>query len=145
MAGTYSTIEHGWWKDGAVAEVADVAARFLFVWSFTSSPMASLTGMTVVSSRALRRLLWPGEKRSEDDLAAVVDALAAKPLVLYDWDHEVLWCVRRAGHALKNEKQAKGAARWLTSVPPKSPLLAAFFEHYPNMKPLYEPMAGGSL
>lgn len=143
MAGTYSTIEHAWWKDGAVAEMP-LAARFLFVWSFTSSPMASLTGMSVVSTRALRRLLWPGESRTEDDLAVEIDALAAKPLVLYDWDHEVLWCVRRAGHALKNEKQAKGAARWLLSVPPESPILGTFFEHYPSVKPLYEAIAGGS-
>lgn len=137
MAGTYSTIEHGWWNDPAVSTLDSAEAKLLFVWSFTNAPMASLTGMTVVSERTLMRVT---QSASLDVLSDVIDRLADKPLVLYDHDYEVLWCRRRASHSIKNEKQAKGAIRYLTDVPHESPLLAMFWQHYPQLAKLAKAM-----
>jgi hypothetical protein len=133
--GTWSQIQHGWADDRELASL-DMTAKGLFVWSFTNSSCASLTGFTRVGSRALRQLLWPrsnGDRPvSEDQLADVLHQLGAKPFVLYDWDHELLWCRNRAGYAVKGPKQRTGAKRWVERMPP-SPLVDDFAKHYPEI------------
>lgn len=127
--GKFSQIEHATWGDAAVAELSAPAA-LLFVWSFTNGPCASLTGLTLVGARKLRRA---ARVDSEDALAAVLDELAAKPLCLYDWDHELLWCFNRVRYANASPKTIKGIKNWTSAVSENvngSPLLADYKKRY---------------
>lgn len=127
--GKFSQIEHATWGDSAVTELSAPAA-LLFVWSFTNGPCASLTGLTLVGARKLRRA---ARVDSEDALAAVLDELAAKPLVLYDWDHELLWCFNRVRFANASPKTTTGINNWVSAVAENvngSPLLAQFRRRY---------------
>lgn len=127
--GKFSQIEHATWGDAAVAELSAPAA-LLFVWSFTNGPCASLTGLTMVGARKLRRA---AHVATEDELAAALDELAAKPLVLYDWDHELLWCVNRVRYANSSPLTVKGIRNWTAAVAENvngSSLLAQYRRRY---------------
>jgi hypothetical protein len=126
---TFSTIEHGWWKDPAVRELSADAA-LAFVWSFTNSGPSSLTGVTAVSPRKFEGVLRGG------DVVPVLDELGQKPLVVYDWDAELLWCVARARFAVTGPKQKIGAQRVMAHFydeHPESVLLAMYAERYPEL------------
>lgn len=103
----------------------------LFVYSFTNGTCASLTGFTEASSRKLRRAVWPHDPDgvSEDVLDATLAALAAKPLVLYDWDAELLLCVERVRYAVQNPNQAKAVCKWIERLPP-SKLVDSWSERF---------------
>lgn len=130
--GKYSQIEHATWADSAVAELSAPAA-LLFVWSFTNGPCASLTGLTMVGARKLRKA---ARVASEDELAAALDELAAKPLVIYDWDHELLWCVNRVRYANSSPKTIQGIRNWTAAIGESvngSPLLADYQKRYRSL------------
>jgi hypothetical protein len=130
--GRYSQIEHATWADTAVADLS-ASAALLFVWSFTNGACSSLTGLTLVGARKLRKA---ARVASEDELAAVLEELAAKPLVLYDWDAELLWCVNRVRYANASPKTVQGIKNWTTAVSESangSPLLADYMKRYKEL------------
>jgi hypothetical protein len=121
----YTSIEHSFWTDEAIIDLDDDAsgALALFMWSMSNGPCASLTGLTEASRRKLARV------PCVHDVDQALARLAAKPLVLYDDDAEVLWCVNRADYSIKSWKQAAGALKWVESFPP-SPMVVMFKERY---------------
>lgn len=128
--GKFSLVEHATWGDTAVAELS-APATVLFLWSFTNGPCASLTGLTLVGARKLRKAARVG---SEDELAMALDELSAKPLVLYDWDHELLWCVNRVTYSANGSpKTEQGIRNWTDAVAESvngSDLLKAYRKRY---------------
>lgn len=128
MKRTYSNLNHDWWHDPAVRDLSP-AAKAMFVWSFTNSPCASLTGFTQASHRKLATALWPDAQPSFDALRAVLDELAEKPLVLYDDVSEVLWCPKRSAHALRSAKQLRAAIACVAQLPPCA-FVTAWAEKY---------------
>ena len=129
--GTFSLVHHAIWEDEAVRQLDGDGFR-LFLWSFTNGTSASLTGFTEASSRKIRRAVWPHERATEDRLEDVLMALAAKPLVLYDWDAELLLAVERPRYSVQNPNQAKAAAKWVAQLPP-SPLVEQYRERYAHL------------
>lgn len=94
--GTYSTINHAIWTDDAFLALS-LEARLLFVYSWTHSPWASITGIDYATEEQLFSALGLNSVWDED-MRYVEDALAelgSKPLVRYDWDTGLLWAVNR--------------------------------------------------
>jgi hypothetical protein len=117
------------WHDQAFMELS-TDARLLFIWSWTH-PANALCGLYHVSPRQLERALEERPGGSDPELRARVRAalleLAAKPLVLYDDDSEVLWVVRRAAYANRSAKVAVLLRREYSECPP-SPLKDKFMQ-----------------
>jgi hypothetical protein len=115
------------WNDPAFLELS-TDARLLFVWTWTA-PANALCGLYHVSPRMLERALEERPGASDGELRARVRAalleLAAKPLVLYDDDAEVLWVVNRARYANRSPKVAVLLRREVEECPP-SPLKEKF-------------------
>lgn len=119
------------WTDRAFLELS-VDARLLFIWAFTA-PKNALVGLYEVSPRRLERALAEGAGPSDPGLRervrlALVE-LAAKPLVLYDDDAEVLWVVKRAEYANRSPKVLVRLQREVAECP-ASPLRDAFLKAY---------------
>lgn len=122
------------WRDPAFVDLTP-DARLLFLWAWTN-PEAAISGLYAVSAKRMAQALgaMPGDPASA--WAAKVDAalkeLAAKPLVLWDDDAEVLWVVTRAHHSNRSPKAAAVMTKELARCPP-SPLKEAFIERYPAL------------
>lgn len=129
--GKYSNVLHELWDDAPIRELS-ADAKLLFLWSFTNSACASLTGLTPVSPRKLRRVLHEAPLAAEKRIESALDELARKPLVVYDWDQELLWCVERTKHVNSSPKVAIGVANWFASISAShpSPLLAKWKRRY---------------
>lgn len=133
--GKYSNVLHELWEDSPVRELS-ADAKLLFLWSFTNSACASLTGLTAVSPRKLRRVLQESpELAAESRVESALEELARKPLIAYDWDHELLWCINRASHANTSPKVAVAIRNWVdglgTTHP--SPLIPKWRRRYAEL------------
>jgi hypothetical protein len=122
--GTYSILLHETWTDDAFEELR-YPARLLFLWSFTHSPAASLTGLSHASPVRMMNV----HGFTTDELHSALEDLERKPLAIYDERNEVLWCVNRAAYALRSERSVKQALTVVRNMPP-SPLLDAWRRRY---------------
>lgn len=103
-------------------------ARLLYLWSFTNPEGANLSGLYHASPRQLQRAL--GEEAGlRERIAAALEELAVRPLVLYDEDGEVVWVVGRVEHTLRSPKQAVKMIREYGECP-DSPLKLMFRKQY---------------
>lgn len=107
-------------------------ARLLYLWTWTN-PDTAMSGLYECSPRRLERALDEREIVPRAELrrrvAAALLELAAKPLVLYDDDAEVLWVVGRVEHTLRSPTQAVRMIREWRACPP-SPLKDRFEAKY---------------
>jgi hypothetical protein len=132
--GEWAAVKNATWQDEDFLALS-APARLIFLFSFTHNPDASMTGLSRVSERQLMRAgggmggLLPGH-----ELDAVLEELGEKPMVRYDYDHEVLWCVRRGKHVSRSPFWLKGARSIVASMP-KCEILEQFGEWYPDLLP----------
>jgi hypothetical protein len=106
-------------------------AKAVFSFSFQHDPGASMTGLSVVSEKRLRRVICASPLASEHDLHAVLDELGVKPFVKYDYDRELLWCVNRAVYVYsQSPKYLKGLRRHVERMPKASPIIDEFRSRY---------------
>lgn len=115
-------------------------ARLLFIWSWTN-PEASISGLYHVSVKAMGRALGRPSGHTldqdvEERVEKALEELGQKPLVLYDYDEEVIWVVNRARFTNRSPNQQKAIQRGYESCPP-SPLREQF-------KNVYESILEGS-
>lgn len=104
-------------------------AKLVFVFSWTHSRFASMTGIDRVSAADM------AAKCSLDDLALddVLAELGEKPFVKYDWDHELLWTVNRlkyVGDQVMTTRLQAAILKHLTHLPTASPLVKAYKRKY---------------
>lgn len=126
----WSQIRNRIWEDGPFLDLS-TDAKTLFVFSFTHSPWASMTGLSVVSPRTIRRSMRRAPLLTHKALVAVLDELGDKPFVKYDWEWEVLWAVNRTRHvATASPKWIKGLTNHLERLPAESPLLTQYRRKY---------------
>lgn len=122
---------HKTWEDEEFMELSP-DAKVLFLWAFTYNKRASMTGITEVSMRKMRNVL----SAPEQEVERVLVELASKPFLLYDFDFEVLWVIRRCAYAhSKSPRWLAGLRSHVDSLPQKSLLVERFRELY---KPLLE-------
>ncbi len=128
-----------WEDEPGFAEIESADARLLFLWSFTNG-QATICGLYGVSLRRMTQaFVRPTADRAEKDAAidrveaalAVLGEVGAekKPLVVYDYDNEVLWVVNRARHANRGVK-TNAAMRNEYERCPTSPLKDEFAARY---------------
>jgi hypothetical protein len=132
--GDWVMLEQAIWNDPAFVEL-DTDARLIFLWSW-SNPEAALGGLYHASEKQLVLALSSnGTVLSGDPthdasrLAAALEQLSRKPLLLYDDQAEVLWVVNRARHANRSPKVAVAIQREFDRCPP-SPLKDRFQRKY---------------
>lgn len=125
----WSKVQVGFHEDAAVAGLSCPAFK-LFVVSFTHDSDASMTGLSRISERRLRRAIGVRDVASEQALSAALAELGDKPLVRYDFDHEVLWCVNRMRYAGRSPRWIKGAQIAVAKMPQTSQLVKQFRRRY---------------
>lgn len=127
----FELFHRGTWNDEAFREL-DADARLLFIFTWTA-PVTALCGLYHVSPRQLERAFAerPGPSSTElrDRVRVSLQALAVKPMVLYDDDSEVLWVVNRARYANRSTKVRTLLQREVAECPP-SPLRDEFLKVY---------------
>lgn len=134
--GTFSTINHEIWSDSAFLSLSP-EAKLLFLYSWTHSPMASITGIDVIDHFALMDALgWGnlGINASEKNLERTLKEVGRKPLVKYDWGHSLLWAVNRMKFVCPSREKAtkkvlSAATNHLTKLP-ASVLVEEYREKY---------------
>ena len=100
-------------------------ARCLYIWSWTH-PGCALCGLYEASPRKLASALGPvdgsvsGAQALRSRVRAALVELAAKPLVLYDDDFEVVWVVGRVEHANLSPTTATRMRREWEECPPSA-------------------------
>lgn len=112
-------------------------ARLLFIWSWTN-PQATISGLYEVGlekiAEALPGMPFEGDRPLTDDEVDRLDralvSLADKPLVVYDYDHRVLWVPSRAAKANRSPKVLKAMQREFGRCP-QSPVKELFAGRYP--------------
>lgn len=123
----WSQIHRSIWGDLEFQSLS-VHARLLFIYGFTHSREASITGLSVVSPRHIRMLL------GLPDVDAVRDVLAElgdKPFLRYDFDAEVLWVVNRLGYVVRDSQRwVQAARRVVERMPQGSPIISEFRRYY---------------
>lgn len=125
--GRFTLLENSTYTDPAFVPLS-TEARLLFIWSFTNLN-AAICGLYRCSEREMRRALGrSGERR----ISSALEELAAKPLVRYDADNEVIWVVNRARHANRSPKVARAMQKEIEACPP-SPLVPEFVAMYGSM------------
>jgi hypothetical protein len=136
----FSQVEAATYSDEHYVRLS-VHARLLFLWAW-GNERAGIGALYPVSPRQICRAF--AELRDPEHLREVttvvertLDELSAvpptgKPLVLYDWDAEVLWVPGRAGKANRSPLTRKGIRNEYERCP-ASPLKAQFAERYPDI------------
>lgn len=118
------------WRRPSFLEL-DADARLLYLWTWTHEN-AALCGLYEVSPRKLESALEHRDAPDaglRDRVAAALQQLARKPLVLYDDDMEVLWVVGRVEHVNMSPTGATRMRREWERCPP-SPLRDQFAHRY---------------
>lgn len=118
------------WNDAAFRQL-DTDARLLFIWSWTN-PLSTICGLYQVSQRQMEIALSTDPDCLEERVALALEQLAAKPMVRYDEENEVIWVVNRAKHSNRSPKVAKAMQREVQDCPP-SPLVDEFVARYGSM------------
>lgn len=116
------------WRRGSFVKLTPMA-RLLYLWTWTSPDYGNLAGLYSVSPLQLERALADEGDWRREAVAAALQELAEKPLVLYDEGNEVLWVVGRVENVLKSPTQATRIAKDFEACPP-SPLREKFVATY---------------
>jgi len=129
--GEFSMVYKRMWHDPAFREL-DTDARCLFLWTWTN-PQEKIGGLYHASVRAMADAMGDPTRSDVGELErrveAALEALAAKPLVAYDYDLEVVWVVNRAKHSITSSKVAVCVKREVELVTP-GPLRDRFLAMY---------------
>lgn len=128
MPPRFTLVENAVWEDPDFKRLS-TDARLLFLWAWTN-PNAAICGLYHTSETHLLKALEPGAEK--DRLYPAMVELADKPLVLYDFNNEVVWVVNRARHANRSEGVAKRMQREVEACP-ESPLVDNFMAMYGQM------------
>jgi hypothetical protein len=128
--GRFAMVECATWDDPQFQSLG-TDARLLFLWSWTN-PRAAICGLYHASERMLRRAISDQPLAEVERTWAALEELAAKPLLKYDAEAEVVFVVNRAKYANRSPKVAQ---RMQTEVEacPSSPLVGEFVNRYGEM------------
>lgn len=118
------------WDDPAFRELGP-DGRLIFLWSWTN-PDAAIGGLYHASLRQIARAL-SDDAPLERAERALRGELAAKPMIVYDFEQEMLWVVTRAAHANRSPKVAVAIMREWERCAPASDLKAMFAVRYPHL------------
>lgn len=129
----WAMYETATWEDGPFLALGG-DARLLFIWSWTN-PGATICGLYPATLEEMAVALpdvpeGPLPEEVVDRLDAALMELAAKPLVAYDYDNQVLWVLTRAAKANRSPKVLVKMQREFGAVP-WSPLKDQFAARYP--------------
>lgn len=134
----FAMFETATWFDGPfLALSAD--ARLLFIWTWTN-PAAAICGLYEATleqmALALPGLPAEGERAlttpEVERLDRALVELADKPLVVYDYDHAVIYVPTRAAKANRSPKVLTAMQREYRRCP-FSPCRDMFAERYPHI------------
>jgi hypothetical protein len=132
MAG-WVQLETATWDDEHFAALSG-DAKLIFLWAW-SNKAATICGIYPATQEQIAIALAPPVKGPlpaalEDRVYAALVELGVKPMLAYDYDHQVIWVTNRALKANRSPKVLVAMQREFGAVP-WSPLKDQFAVHYP--------------
>jgi hypothetical protein len=127
----YTLIHSDVWRSPAFRALSN-EARLLYIWSLTNED-STVSGLYVTTPKRMATALESGWSEESDDFHVALEELGRQPMVLYDFDHEVMWVTAKAREAPSTPSLAKRMQEEVEAVPQESELVTDWWETYREM------------